>query len=554
MAKLLPVGVLALAACLFLGRLGERALWSEESRWAEIPREMLLSANYFSPTINGVSYYDKPLGSYWLVLAAAWLTGSLDETAARLPCAVAGLLGIALLMMLARRLYKPLTPNPSPPSGEGGNVCRPLTPSPSPPRGEGRIAALAGFILATSFSYVFFARNASADISNLTGILAALTLLVYFENRPAGAWVIGLWLIMAATSLTKGLLGFALPILVFGLDAFLKSGWKNLFARVPLTANPSPPRGEGGMVREWIGWLCERQRWLLNRWSVLAIPLGVLAFLAPFALSADGGSERGLALVYRENVQRFFTPHNHRGPIYLYAYVIFGLLAPWSALLPAALAQAHHACRTEGPAQRGDRFALVYFWATFLFFTLAASRRSYYLLPILPAGALLIARLLTVEREGLSTLARRLLGLGFGMVSIAVLLVGIVFVPTDWLPTGSWTAFPPPPALPLLASAWLACLAAGAFAWWRFTPQRVALAVGIVAVTSMTYVYLVALPAVEAYRDGKPFALRVKEKLGDDIVHLGLYRTRESLFYLDQREPIQEFDEPDSLRRSVEAG
>src|SRR6266481_7077377 len=60
--------VLILTAILFFARLGARALWSSEFRWAEIAREMLATHNYFWPTINGHVYYDKPLGSYWLVI------------------------------------------------------------------------------------------------------------------------------------------------------------------------------------------------------------------------------------------------------------------------------------------------------------------------------------------------------------------------------------------------------------------------------------------------------------------------------------------------------
>src|SRR5262245_58384863 len=73
-----PVAVLGLAAFLFFARLGSRAVWSEELRWVEIPREMLLNGDHFQPTINGHSYYDKPLGSYWLVLAAAEITGAVN--------------------------------------------------------------------------------------------------------------------------------------------------------------------------------------------------------------------------------------------------------------------------------------------------------------------------------------------------------------------------------------------------------------------------------------------------------------------------------------------
>src|SRR5579863_7161419 len=97
--------VLILAAILFFARLGARALWSSEFRWAEIAREMLVTHNYFWPTINGHVYYDKPLGSYWLVVMSTPFTGGLNEAATRLPCAIAGLLAVVILMLLVRRLY-----------------------------------------------------------------------------------------------------------------------------------------------------------------------------------------------------------------------------------------------------------------------------------------------------------------------------------------------------------------------------------------------------------------------------------------------------------------
>ena len=97
--------VLILAAILFFARLGARALWSSEFRWAEIAREMVVTHNYFWPTINGRVYYDKPLGSYWLVIFSTPFTGGLNEAATRLPSAIAGLLAVLLLMILVRRFY-----------------------------------------------------------------------------------------------------------------------------------------------------------------------------------------------------------------------------------------------------------------------------------------------------------------------------------------------------------------------------------------------------------------------------------------------------------------
>src|ERR1700674_6053220 len=82
-------GVAVLTAILFFVRLGARALWSSEFRWAEIAREMLLTHNYFWPTINGHVYYDKPLGSYWLVIFSTPFTGVPNKARTPRPCAVA---------------------------------------------------------------------------------------------------------------------------------------------------------------------------------------------------------------------------------------------------------------------------------------------------------------------------------------------------------------------------------------------------------------------------------------------------------------------------------
>jgi 4-amino-4-deoxy-L-arabinose transferase-like glycosyltransferase len=491
-------GVLALAAILFFGRLGERALWSMELRWAEIPREMQLSGSYCHPTINGGLYYDKPLGSYWLVLAAGWLTGTVDELAARLPSATAGLIGVALLMDLARRLY------------------------------DGRTAVLAGLILTTSFGYVFFARCASADAETVAGELAALVLFIRHERRATGPWVVGLWVVMAVTSLTKGLLGFALPLLV-------------LVCYSSLT-----PSAEAA---SWPRMLVRRNQWLFCRATLIGAVLAGTVYLAPFAASGDV-ADRGLALVYRENLQRFFAPHNHRGPIYLYAYVVFGLMAPWSAFLPAALLQMRSRLRS-GDRRGADRFTLIYFAATFAFFTLSASRRSYYLLPVLPAGALLVARLLTAGSEALSPGVRVAQRIGFVVLTAIVVGAGIALLPPEWVLPGAWAGLPAAPATTAFALGWLACLAGLAWAWQS---GRMAVAAGLVAALAMTYLFLLLLPSVEPYRGEREFAAQVRRVVGPDRAGLALYRTRELVYYLNAPGPIAEFDTPADLRAAAVGG
>ncbi len=505
--------VLVLAAVMFFARLGARALWSSEFRWAEIAREMRLTARYFWPTINGRVYFDKPLGSYWLVLAATRLTGGLDETSARLPCAIAGLLGVWLVMLVGRRLY------------------------------DARSALLSGLILATSLSFVFFSRHASADVETVTGELAAFALFLRNEQRQDGWWVVGLWLVMAATSLTKGLLGYVLPLMVLGLYSCLADGWAELGRRL-----------SRGSVVGRIGWLIERNRWLFNWKSLVAIPLGAAVYYVPFAISAARtGSEKGLEMVYRENVVRFFHPFDHRGPIYLYCYVIFALMMPWSAFLPAALAEAHRkppAGQTSA-AERGHRFALIYFWATFIFFTLSGSRRSYYLLPILPAGALLVARTLATPVQALSPLGRRLLGLGYAVIAIAVAGGAIVMIPPQWIFKGPMATLPPAPDRVIYAICWAVSLLAVLYTLKRFDTRQVAASTAVAGTLFLAYLFIFAMPAADKWRGEKRFAEDIRRQMGQATTGVVLYKTVGPLYYLDLPDPLPYYDDAGKLKHDA---
>ncbi|HEY6298557.1 MAG TPA: glycosyltransferase family 39 protein [Candidatus Binatus sp.] len=506
--------VLILAAILFFARLGARALWSSEFRWAEIAREMIVTHNYFWPTINGHVYYDKPLGSYWLVIFSTAFTGGLNEAATRLPCAIAGLLAVALLMLLTRRLY------------------------------DARTAILSGVILATSFSFVFFSRDASADVETIAGELAALLLFNHNEQRGDGLWVVGLWLIMAATSLTKGLLGFALPLLMIGAYSCLRDGWSQLFQEIAR-----------GSMADRMRKLVERNRWFFNWYTVIGVALGGLVYYIPFEVSARMmGTQKGLAMVYRENVVRFFHPFDHRGPIYLYVYVIFGLMAPWSALLPAALVETHSLRHANAEPARADRFALVYFWATFIFFTLSGSRRSYYILPILPAAAMLVARTLAYPGELRSTFARRLLTIGYALVAFAAVAGIVLLVPAWAILPSPYDALPDLPARSAFIVLWIVSVAAVIYSIRGFSPYRVAISIGTIAYLVMAYIYIFAMPAAEAYRGEKSFGYAVLNKIGGSTDHLVLFKTEGPLFYLNPPKPLPEFDEKQDLREAIAKG
>ena len=449
------LAVLLLTAILYFVRLGARTLWASEFRWAEIAREMLLTHNYFWPTINGRVYFDKPLGSYWLVLASAWITGGIDEATTRIPSAIAGILAVALLILLTRRLYGL------------------------------RTGVVAGFILATSFSFAFWARTASADIETVAGELAALVIFANNENR-AGWWVVPMWFVMALTSLMKGLMGFVLPMMVIGAYSYVAGGWLELEHRLM--------HGPLGLR---IHWLIEQNRWLFNWRTSVAVALAGVIYFAPFAISYTAtGSTKGMYMVYRENVERYFAPFDHRGPIYLYVFVIFELMAPWSAFMPAALVHAHNRAEAASTRLRSDRFVLAFFWTTFIFFTMSGSRRSYYILPILPAASILVARIFVVAEKDLSESSRFLLKVGFWMVLSAVALSAVILLPPQVLLPPPYSLLPMLPRPWIFAACWILSLGTAVYAFVCYSRKRILLSVSVISYLLLCYLFMFAMPVV----------------------------------------------------------
>lgn len=503
------LAVLLLAALLFFLRLDDRALWGSEGRWAEITREMQLSGNYFWPTINGKVYYDKPLLSYWLIAGAASLTGSLDEFATRLPSALAGLLGVALSMLLARRLY------------------------------DLRTAVVASFVLATSYSYALFSRIASADMETVAGVLAALLLFLHNEEQQKGWRVTGFWLVMALTSLAKGLLGFVLPLLVAGIYSICAEGWSELlrgFLR--------------GKIAGRLRWLTTRCGWLFHWKTLLAAIIALSVYFLPFVISyVQMHSNVGVYKVFHENVSRFFTPFDHEEPFYFYLYRIFALMAPWSVFLPAALIQMHATSK-----DKSDRFVLTYFWAVFLFFNLSGSRRDYYLLPVLPAAAVLVARLFTTERETLDRRARKLMELGYVLIVVLVVIVGSLALLPPALRPGALGELPLLPERVKFAVVWAFMLAAVIFALIRLRPARIMFSSVVLAYLAFLFLFGFALPGAERYRGEKGFAQAVRAQVKGDMSRVVLYRNGgpSLLFYLSAPGPIPWYEDGVALAHMIE--
>jgi 4-amino-4-deoxy-L-arabinose transferase-like glycosyltransferase len=264
-----------LGALVFLPGLGRRDLWNpDEARYAEVAREMRLLGHWSVPHLNGEVYAQKPPLFFWAIAGAAWLTGGLDETAARLPSALSAVAAILLVYRIGDRYF-------------------------------GRRAAwLAAAAFATCFKVLWQGRFGQIDM-----MLTALVLLgIWFwvrgstEGRPG---FYPLFFISAGlATLAKGPVGLLPPLL-------------SILAFLAVTRN----RTEFRRLRIGLGLLL---------WAAV-----VLAWLIPAGLS--GGAEYLQQIVLKQNLTRYADPWHHFQPWYYYLTVIPGEFFPWSLLLPTAI-------------------------------------------------------------------------------------------------------------------------------------------------------------------------------------------------------------------------
>ncbi|OGT38168.1 MAG: hypothetical protein A3F12_06765 [Gammaproteobacteria bacterium RIFCSPHIGHO2_12_FULL_38_14] len=315
------------ALLLLFAFLGTKDIWTQEHRWADIVSGMFYRHDFLHPYLGSNQYYDKPLLSYWLIAAFSQLVG-LTTWALRLPSACAGLIAIWSIYQLGTLLK------------------------------DKSFGLLSGWLLLSTFYFIFWARVSSADMLNLAGILLALVW--YFKKReyPSFYNYSVFFLILAVTSLCKGLVGAAVPLIAVFVDGVLHQSFK---------------------------------KHLRPAFFLSMLPAAIIYFL-PFLASSLWGdtafSQNGLYLVYRENVLRYFKPFDHQGPIYTYFVYLPIYLLPWTVFFIPAIYSVYSRYKNMTLLSKWITFTLL---LTFLFFTFSGSRRNYYILPVVPFAILFTA-------------------------------------------------------------------------------------------------------------------------------------------------------------------
>jgi 4-amino-4-deoxy-L-arabinose transferase-like glycosyltransferase len=130
------------------------------------------------------------------------------------------------------------------------------------------------------------------------------------------------------------------------------------------------------------------RRWYLS--ILIAVIVGILILLA-WAIPAGiyGGAQYQQEIFWGQTAGRMVKSFAHRLPLYWYVPMLPLMLFPWLFALPVwrALGKVLSAI-----SEQGVRFCLAWFIPVFIAFSLISGKQPHYLLPIIPAFALLVGR------------------------------------------------------------------------------------------------------------------------------------------------------------------
>lgn len=368
------LGVLSLLWLLVLGwvafgwHLGSTGLLDEtEPLFAEAARLMTVTGDWITPYFNGEPRFDKPPLIYWLMAIAYQMFG-VSSWAARLPSALSAFALVVFVFLTLRRFTVPpvpLTGNPA----VGAAAVGASEPIPFTPRRQAWWSAWIGAAIAALTPLTLaWARIGVSDML-LNGCMSSALLAFFWgytqpAKAPGKTWgYLAFYILTALAVLAKGPVGVVLPGLIILAFLFYVGNLRDVLKEMRLI--------RGGLI-----------------FAALVIPWYVLV------IGANGETYINSFFGYH-NVERFTrVVNNHGAPWYFYFPVVFLGFLPWSFHLPVAIARLRFWQRR--PWQQQPRsaqlglFALVWFAVIFGFFTIAATKLPSYVIPLMPAAAILV--------------------------------------------------------------------------------------------------------------------------------------------------------------------
>lgn len=286
----LPLLLLAFAV-FYLLPLATHGLWiPDETRYAQISQEMLMTGKWASPHFMGIRYFEKPAAGYWMIALGQAIFGQ-NLFGVRFASALSTGLSILLVYLVSRRLWN---------DPQKSLVSTLLYMS------FVSVAALGGYAnLDPQFTFWV----------NLTGV--ALWFCFDSTTRRARLWS---WALLGLACgmgfMTKGFLAWLLPVLI----ALPYAVWQKR-----------------------LGELCT--------FGMLAVVVAI-AVSVPWALAVHlQEPDYWNFFFWHEHIQRFAGEDaQHAEPFWYYLPLLVAFTLPWVALLPSTFKQAWQQKRVPGTA------------------------------------------------------------------------------------------------------------------------------------------------------------------------------------------------------------
>ncbi|MEG4631431.1 glycosyltransferase family 39 protein [Microcoleus sp. AR_TQ3_B6] len=521
----------------FLWNLGNIGLVDEtEPLFAEAARQMTVTGDWITPYFNGETRFDKPPLIYWL-MAVAYRTLGVNEWAVRLPSALCAIgltcLGFYTLSKEEGRRKEE--------EGRGDEEEGKFFPTQNSKLKTPRLPLffstpwIGAALIALNPQTIAWGRTGVSDML-LVGCMCS-ALLAFFlgytldeqreqaefstvsASRFPNKWYLTFYVLIALAILAKGPVGIVVPALIVGSFGLYLGNFRQLWREM---------RPVSGILII----------------LAIALPWYILVILANGQTYID-------SFFGYHNFQRFTGVVNkHSAPWYFYFFVVLVGFAPWSIYLPVAIARTRFWQRSywrrQPRAAQLSLFALFWFGCIFGFFTIAVTKLPSYVLPLIPAAAILVTLLWSdiiagnepenrrakLEKK-LNSLPRGLLVTYIFNVIFLLIVAGATFYCYNWL--GDDPAMPNFPqaiqqsGLLIVGGAiWITAAVAIALLLWKRQQRWILVAnfIGLVA-----FIIFGLTPAYKVVDINRQLPLRqlaqvaVQQKLpGEEFIMVGFWK------------------------------
>jgi 4-amino-4-deoxy-L-arabinose transferase-like glycosyltransferase len=470
--------LLAVLALIWFANLEYRTLIKpDEGRYAEIPREMVVSGDWITPRLNDLKYFEKPPLQYWATATAYTLFGEHQWTS-RLWTGLTGFAGIVLVWFAGLRLF-------------------------------GREAAgYAALLLSSSLLYALMGHINTLDMGVTFFLTLSIVALLIAQQADHGSrnWMLVAWAAIALAVLSKGLMGLILP----GTALFTYAVAQRDFS------------------------VFKRMHWLAGLTVFLLIT-------APwFYLVMKANPEFFQKFFIYEHYTRFTTKDLGRyQPWYYFIPILLAGALPWTVLMFDAMLRTWRDSKLPKKIFNPQRFLLI--WAIFIyvFFSISGSKLPSYLLPMLPALALLMGKYIVEMR------ARRLFWQIVPVVPVALFMLGLSANVGKLADTPNQAELYPAYSVWLVSASLISLLGLLAGMWLLWRAKKPA-AIVVIALSALlaAQIGLSGYNTIARERSAKHIAEAIRAEIKPDVPFYSVLTYEQTLpFYLQRTFTLVQFQD-----------